>query len=100
MHECIPLILHSSVPIPKIHIEEYFHEHIVVEHVDCHQAYIGRVSVCSGHCTDGIRRSRVAVLDLTLPGGVKNDCLSRDLRVRNQSESTSGGCKAIMTGRS
>jgi len=62
MHECIPPMLHSRVLIPKIHIEEYFHEHIVVEHVDCHEAYIGRVSVCSGHCN-----LQTAYVDLVLP---------------------------------
>jgi len=38
-----------------------------------------------------------ADLDQTLPGGVQNDHPSRDVQVqmKNQSESTSGGCKAI-----
>ena len=38
MHECMPWVLH--IPIPNIHVEEYLHEHIVGEHVDCHEAYI------------------------------------------------------------
>src|SRR5712671_146028 len=54
MHECMPWI----VPMRNIHIEEYFHEHIVREHVDCHQGYIGRVSVYSGQSKNDIRRSR------------------------------------------
>jgi len=40
------------------------------------------------------------VLDQTLPGGIQNDRPSRALQTGNQFESTSGGCKAIMTGRS
>jgi len=40
MHKCNPLMLHRA-PVLNIHIEEYFHKHIIGEHVDCHQAYIG-----------------------------------------------------------
>jgi len=39
---------------------ECFHEDIVGEHSDCHQAYIAKVSVYSGHSTNGIRRSRAS----------------------------------------
>jgi len=38
-------------------------------------------------------------LDQILPRGVQNDRLSQDLHMRNKSESTSEGYKAIMTGR-
>jgi hypothetical protein len=34
----------------------------------------------------------------TLPRGVKNDCPSQDLQMKNPSESTSEGWKAVMTG--
>jgi hypothetical protein len=34
----------------------------------------------------------------TLPGGVQNDGPSRDLQMRIPSESTSGVCKAVITG--
>jgi len=61
MHEHMPWI--SEIRNHNIHIEEYFHEHIVGEHVDCHQAYIGKVSICSGH----VQTAYVDPADQTLP---------------------------------
>jgi len=70
MDECTPPILPSVRGLYSFYIKvEYFHKHIVGEHVDCHQAYIGRVSVCSGHC---ITAYLDLVLDQTLPGDIQN----------------------------
>jgi hypothetical protein len=89
MDECMPLISPMIVPPGIILTEiEYVHEHIVGEHVDYHQAFIGRVSIVQGT----VQMAYVdLVLDQTLP--VQNDHLSRDLQMRNPSESTSGGVR-------
>src|SRR5712671_2827217 len=56
MHECMPRIL-RIVPGPtNIYTEtEHVHQHVIREHVDCHQAHIGRVSAGSGQSTNDIR---------------------------------------------
>src|SRR5712671_7677921 len=99
MDECMPRIS-RRIPgkIVNIYIEsKYVHEHVVGEHVDCHRAYIGKVSLVQGT----VQTTYIdLVLDQTLHGGVQNDRLSRDLQVRNQSVSTTGGCRERMTGRS
>jgi hypothetical protein len=98
MDECMPRVLRIIVKPWQIAIIlteiEYSQEHIVWEHVDYHQAYIGRVSIVQGT----VQTTYVdLVLDQTLP--IQNDHLSRDFQMRNPSESTSGGCKVTMTGR-
>jgi len=99
MDEYLPHILRSpSRPARFVSIYigiEYFHEYIIGERVDCHQAYVGGVSVVR----DTVQTTYVdLVLDQTLSGGVQKYRASRGRQIRYSSVPIRR--KAIMTGRS
>jgi hypothetical protein len=72
MDECVPCTL-PSVPLRRVNISteiEYFDEHIVGEHVDCHQAYMEQSAFVQAIV-------QTAYVDLVLDQALaKNDRLS------------------------